>query len=261
MDVSAPANQATFTSSTPINTDYIVNTETQTTVTLTSYNTGSVTGGVLSFYGFDGSNWWAIQGYRLTSATLESTYTLNSGSNAWVFNVAGFLQFKVRLTTIVAGTGNVLITGISTTQPQNTRLAVGFDSSSALPTGNNIIGSIRLANSATNCKATWRLWSAATTNASVVKSSTAGLYGFNAINTSASIRYLKFYNKTTTPTVGTDTPILTTMLPASTQTNLNFGDIALAFATGLSIGITGAAADADTTAIAANDINLTVFYA
>jgi len=48
------------------------------------------------------------------------------------------------------------------------------------------------------------LSSAATTNATNVKTTYGNLYSLQLQNTSASARYLKLYNKATAPTVGTD---------------------------------------------------------
>jgi hypothetical protein len=108
-----------------------------------------------------------------------------------------------------------------------------------------------------------RVISAASTNATNVKGS-AGTVGFiHAINLNAAVRYLKFYNKATSPTVGTDTPILTLPIPAST-TGAGFvipvpvGGID--FTTGISLALTTGIADADTGAVAANEITVNLGY-
>jgi len=97
------------------------------------------------------------------------------------------------------------------------------------------------------------LSSAATTNATVVKSSAGDLFKIIGNNTVASKRYLKLYSKGTAPTVGTDTPVITICLLASAAFDFSF-TAGMYFANGISYAITGAAADADTTAIGAGDI-------
>lgn len=104
------------------------------------------------------------------------------------------------------------------------------------------------------------LSSVATTNATSVKGSAGSLFKIIGNNTVASKRYLKLYNKATAPTVGTDTPVLTIVLLASAA--FDFDLPAAYFSTGIGYAITGAAADADTTAIGVGDIEcLDLVYA
>jgi hypothetical protein len=77
-------------------------------------------------------------------------------------------------------------------------------------------------------------------------------------NTTAAVKYVKFYDKATAPTVGTDTPAATIAAPASTTFVLALAN--LPFRSGIGFGITGAAGDSDTTAVAAGDIILTLVY-
>ena len=105
--------------------------------------------------------------------------------------------------------------------------------------------------------------SAANTTGIVVKGSAGQVYGFICTNTNASARYVKFYNKATAATVGTDTPVFVLMIPGNAN---GAGMVAaeftsgIAFATGISIGITTGVADSDTGAPAANEIIANVFY-
>jgi hypothetical protein len=101
---------------------------------------------------------------------------------------------------------------------------------------------------------TYRLLSAAaTTNGASIKGSAGTVKGIQGFNAKASAVYLKLYNKATSPTVGTDTPVKTLYLPASAAFAFDFGT-GVAFATGIGIALTGAGADADTTALASGDI-------
>jgi hypothetical protein len=94
--------------------------------------------------------------------------------------------------------------------------------------------------------------SANTTNATVAKASAGKLFSVNGYNSTATVTYLKFYDKATAPTVGTDTPALTLALPASAAFSYDLGGIA--FATGIGYGLTTVAADNGTTAPAAGAI-------
>ena len=94
--------------------------------------------------------------------------------------------------------------------------------------------------------------SANTTNATAAKASAGKLFSVNGYNSTATVTYLKFYDKATAPTVGTDTPVLTLALPASAVFNYDLGGIA--FATGIGYGLTTDAANNGTTAVAAGAI-------
>jgi hypothetical protein len=101
---------------------------------------------------------------------------------------------------------------------------------------------------------TYRLLSAAaSTNGANIKASAGCVKGLQGFNNKASAVYLKLYNKASSPTVGTDTPVKTIYLPASAAFAIDFGT-GVSFATGISIALTGAAADADTTALSSGDI-------
>lgn len=108
-----------------------------------------------------------------------------------------------------------------------------------------------------------RILSGASTNATSIKGSAGQVYGVFAINLNAAVRYLKFYNKATSPTVGSDTPVLTLPIPAST-TGAGFWiglPQGIAFSTGVACAITTGVADADTGSVAANEIIVHTFYA
>lgn len=55
--------------------------------------------------------------------------------------------------------------------------------------------------------------SAANDNSTLVAAGKHNLYQITAINTTATIYYLKFYDKATAPTCGTDTPVLVLPVP------------------------------------------------
>lgn len=107
-----------------------------------------------------------------------------------------------------------------------------------------------------------RILSAASTNATSIKGSAGQVFGVFAINLNAAVKYLKFYNKASSPTVGSDTPVLTLPIPAST-TGAGFWigiPQGIAFGTGIACAITGAQADNDTTAVSAGEQVIHTFY-
>lgn len=111
---------------------------------------------------------------------------------------------------------------------------------------------------------TARLISAATTNGTLVKEGPTQVGFIYCCSINAAVRYLKLYNKATAPTVGTDTPVATLIIPGST-TGAGFmlpipGGTA-PFSLGLGFGLTTGIADNDTAAVAANEITVWIGYA
>lgn len=107
-----------------------------------------------------------------------------------------------------------------------------------------------------------KLVSAASTNATSVKTSAGQLYNVQAFNTNASARFLKIYNKASAPTVGTDTPVATFLVPGNASGAGCVIEISngLALSAGLAFAITGGMADSDTTAIGAGDCVVNLQY-
>lgn len=101
---------------------------------------------------------------------------------------------------------------------------------------------------------------AATTNAKSVKASTGQLEALSGWATTSA--YLKIYDKATAPTVGTDIPIMTMLLPANQGVSVSFAGIGLQLANGLAMAITLNPADTDNTALAAaGTCGVDLFYA
>ncbi len=101
--------------------------------------------------------------------------------------------------------------------------------------------------------------SAASTNATSVKASAGQVGGWYFYNANAAVRFLKLYNKASAPTVGTDVPVLTLPIPPGAAANL-IGDVGIAFGTGIAFALTTGVADADTGAVAANEIVVNLLW-
>lgn len=107
-----------------------------------------------------------------------------------------------------------------------------------------------------------RAISAASTNATSAKASAGQVYGWFCSNVNASAAYLKLYNKASAPTVGTDTPVMTILIPGNTAgagTNVEFTN-GIAFSTGIAWALTTAVADSSTAAVAANEVVVNLLY-
>ena len=107
-----------------------------------------------------------------------------------------------------------------------------------------------------------RLISAATTNATSVKTSAGQIYNVQAFNTNASARFLKLYNLSVAPTVGTSVPVATWVIPGNASGSSLVVEIAngMTFASGIAFAITANMADTDTTAVGASDVAVNLQY-
>lgn len=193
----------------------------------------------------------------VTSLTLAANATRLFGASIKARYV------RVRVSTAVVG-GNVSCSGVFSQQPFtdttfNIQQATAFNlqTTATIAPGANLVGDVGNQARATTggIVAPFRLLSsAATTNATLIKASAGRLFLIIGRNNVASIRYLKFYNKASAPTVGTDVPVLTIALDASSRFEIDLNPYGQFFTTGIAFAITGAVADNDTTAIAAADI-------
>lgn len=201
----------------------------------------------------------------VTSLTLAANATRLLGASIKARYV------RVRVSTAVVG-GNVSCSGVFSQQPFTDTIfniqqatASNLQTTATIAAGANLVGDVGNQARATTggIVAPFRLLSsAATTNATLIKASAGRLFLIIGRNNVASIRYLKFYNKASAPTVGTDVPVLTIALDASSRFEIDLNPYGQFFTTGIAFAITGAVADNDTTAIAAADIlALNVWFA
>lgn len=102
----------------------------------------------------------------------------------------------------------------------------------------------------------FKIISAASTNSTLVRGTITRITKLSITNTNASPRYVKFYNKATAPTVGTDIPVQTYMIPGNTAGAGNNPTITLpdVFTLGCGLAITTGYADNDTGAVALGEV-------
>ena len=134
---------ATWSSATALNTTQTLNTAGYDTVVMTILPSGTITAGAVSFEVFDGYNWIAVKAPRTDSYQTDTVFPLAAATlHSWQISAAGYPQVRARLSTQIAGTGNISIVSIVSSAPDVSMVTVGFDPSSSLPPGTNSIGSV-----------------------------------------------------------------------------------------------------------------------
>src|SRR6266567_6019664 len=99
---------AAWTSATPQNTVLLLSVLLFQTVVLSLNVTGTISAGVAIFEVSDdgGTTWYSTLGYQSGISVGNATVTFSvSPSILWQFNVTGFTNFRVRLSTVIGGTG------------------------------------------------------------------------------------------------------------------------------------------------------------
>lgn len=86
------------------------------------------------------------------------------------------------------------------------------------------------------------------------------LGGWNLFNVAAAARYVRFFNKGSAPTMGTDTAVLVIALAASGGKDVTQLLRPHLFEKGLWLSVTTGIADTDNSAPAASDVLVNVFY-
>ncbi len=161
--------------------------------------------------------------------------------DTWTSGDAGVMGFTERDDTLS-----------STTSSNHETMALKSDSKGALATFNT--------GSTANGLSVSSVIAASSNNATNVKASAGQVYHISACNTSAAIKYVRLYNKATSPTCGSDTPFLRYEVPASNCMPPIDTAIGFPFGTGIGFCITGAAGDSDNTSVTASDVLLNIGY-
>ena len=188
---------------------------------------------------FDGTNWAPLNAVRVDNAAAAAATTIiaNAASAVLVWGGAapGAVKVRVRMTGRTSGS-----------------VSVRFVASSAA--GVPVVQTHAVTGSLTTVPATPTTTNyelAATTNSTLVVGAASTLWEFSVFNPTAATVYLKFYNKATAPTVGTDAPILTIAVPTNETRSLGFNPLGKRFATGMGFAVTAGPTKADTVVVAA----------
>ncbi len=201
------------------------------------------------------ANWFGIQAVRSNANTIETATGALSAQPVygWEMSVNALKRVRVRATARTSGTQSWrFVQGTYATEPIPAAQISGTQ-----PVSGTVTATVTPPAPATP----YILNSAASTNGALILTGTSGLQAFYATNTGAAAAYVKLYNKATAPTVGTDVPALILVVPAAVSgvpgiCTLPIGFSGFRFALGLGIAITGAAADSDTTAVAAGQVKV-----
>ena len=214
-------------------------------------------GSLNSTNGTDG-NWFAVQAIRSSANTIETTTGVLAAAPAyaWELSVNALRYFRIRATAWTSGTQVwTLIPGTYATEP-----IPGAQVSATQPISGTVTATVTGGTVLPVTPTTLFTNSAATTNATLVKNTAGTLWSIAVSNTNAAARFLKLFNLTTAPTVGTSVPVFTVAVPSGGTVLVNGGSNGIRFATGISLAITGAAGDLDTTAIGAGDVKVVTTY-
>lgn len=219
--------------------------------------TGVYTGALTPQITVDGVNWVSVgPASVINQNTGAYTQTIASAATG-IFEIgaSGFNSFRISANAAVTGTANVTIRTVSNSS------ATALDNQ--LPAGTNNLGMVQSSGniSTSNGTTTSTVNSAATTNATNIKTSVGIVFQVNANNASAAAKYVRLYNKSSAPTVGTDVPIIVITIPASSSKEISYDGVGVRFSSGIGYAITGGAAYNDSTAVALGDVQLEITWA
>lgn len=102
--------------------------------------------------------------------------------------------------------------------------------------------------------------SAASINATSVKSSAGVVNELTVTNNGASPMYLKLYNKASAPAPATDVPVKVILVPANQTIPVSGGPFGIRFSTGIAYVLVTGSANTDTTAVTANQCTVSISY-
>jgi hypothetical protein len=205
------------------------------------------------------TSWFGIQAVRSNANTIETTTGVLGAAPAyaWEMSVNGLKRVRVRATARTSGTQDWrIVLGTYATEPipasQVSATQPVSGTVTATVTGGTVVG---VTPTTTNAI----LSSAATTNGTVAKATAGTIFGLTASNTGAAVAFVKLHNSATV-TVGTTAVALTIPVPAGGIVSINWGPQGMRYATGICYSITNLSGDADTTAVALNQVKINLSY-
>lgn len=177
----------------------------------------------------DNTTWYGQTCHVQGSSSRGSTFTANG---MFLCDIGAVRYLRVRSTAVMTGT----ITATATFSPVSDAIKV-----------NNPIS---IGSATTGGCTPFHKLATASDNAALISAGAHTLCYLSTSNTTATVYYVKIYDKATTPAPSTDTPVLTIMVPASTSgtgNNPQMGAFGTAITLGLGIAIVANAADNDDT--------------
>lgn len=245
------------------------------------YRTASVqvvstgTGGTFIFeQSNDGTNWQALPVFNaalVTGVPITAAITATASQIVYTFPVR-CVFLRLRIASTITGGSIQAFSRISTdpwtaaAQLVASNVAANLAATvsgtvtanigtGSIAAGTNAIGDVGLqfrAN-ATGAATIHHVVSAASTNAANIKASAGRVVGWNFVNTTGSLQYVKLHNTAGTPTAGAGV-VMTIAIPANGVNNMPVGGAGIGFATGIARTIVTGSADADATATTAGSV-------
>jgi len=198
----------------------------------------------------DNATWTQIGSQGVTNNPVYFTTITTAGS--YYCQTWGANYFRLRLSTATtAGTTTLFVQGVKEVYPQN------LQSVSGTVTAN--IGSIA-ASSSTGFNSFFTLISAASTNATSIKASSGTIGSLWVQVGIGRTCYVKIFNKSSAPVVGTDTPVLNIPVTNGATDSLNCSFAGLRLSNGIAIAITQGQALLDNTPVSAGDAVINLAY-
>ncbi len=201
------------------------------------------------------TNWFGVQVVRSNANTIETT-TGNLSAQpayAWEASVNALKRFRVRCTARTSGTQSWrFVQGTYATEP------VPAIQASTMAISGVVAVYGQPQTSSGGATSHHHAISAASTNATSVKTTSGTITDITLSNNGAGVAYFKLYMKTSAPVVGTDTPIMTVLIPVN-------GTVVVTFPMGKRLGgiayaIAGGMAVSDTTAVGAAQVSVGMSY-
>lgn len=157
--------------------------------------------------------------------------------------------------------GTAVAAGSGATTAATVRTVLATDSPGIIATGTPQASSASILSTQGPGTTPSRINSAATTNATNLKASAGRMFGVSVFNTAGYNVFLKFYDKASAPTVGTDTPVWTIPVQAGGGFAEEFTGAPFPFTLGIAYAITKLQPDSDTTVVVAGDLTGSVRWA
>lgn len=175
---------------------------------------------------------------------------LRNGAQAVVVTAAGAL---------IGATSNALDVNIKSGVNANGQATMANSAPTVIASDQSAIKTTPTASATGNTLTASRINAAASTNATNLKASAGQISSIDVYNPAAYAVFLKIYNKASSPTVGTDTPVMTIPVSAGGgySKTWTFG---FPLGTGISYAITKLQADSDTTVVVAGDLTGNILW-
>lgn len=197
------------------------------------------------------TNWIAVSALPASGGSPVTSLSSLASANAYEVYAPGALAVRIRATAYTSGTMNVRAIPVAMMQD----IAPALSGGTLTSIGGASAGSGALTTVARLASA------AASVNATVAKASAGRVYKIYGYNAATTVRFLKLYNKSSAPTVGTDVPVVTIPLTPSREFDIDLGLIGQYFSSGISYGLTTGAVDTDTGVLTAADVvGLAIWY-